>query len=159
MQKRLYDIRWSNEKICQGCDKEEGMEKQRLYLCPVLIGGEKPDHKKNWANGNKGQNLKERFEVAERNHVTVRRWESEKPKKCGIPVEGVRAAGRWCSSITTRRWVSMHGMLDAELEVQRAIKRAELTAFLSLLRKSKVRTLRWFTLITKGLLMVCVKVK
>ena len=45
---------------------------------------------------------------------------------------GVRAALLWCSSITTIRWGLLHGMcgtLDAELEEQRAIKRAESTAF------------------------------
>ena len=46
-----------------------------------------------------------------------------------------RAAGRWRRSITTRRW-GMYGTLDAELKVQRTIKRAELTAFWCLLRKA-----------------------
>ena len=34
VQRRLYDIGWSDEKKCQGCDKEEGTEKHRLYHCP-----------------------------------------------------------------------------------------------------------------------------
>ena len=33
-QKRLYDIYWSDEKKCRGCNKEEGTEKHRLYHCP-----------------------------------------------------------------------------------------------------------------------------
>ena len=34
MLKRLYDIGWSDEKTCRGCDREEGTEKHRLYHCP-----------------------------------------------------------------------------------------------------------------------------
>ena len=34
MQKRLYDSGWSDAKKCRGCNKEEGMEKHRLYHCP-----------------------------------------------------------------------------------------------------------------------------
>ena len=51
----------------------------------------------------------------------------------------------------------MYGTLEAELEVQRTIKRAELTAFLCSSRKLPV--LRWITLITKGSLMGCGKEK
>ena len=34
VQKRLFDIGWSNEDKCQRCNKEEGTEKHRLYQCP-----------------------------------------------------------------------------------------------------------------------------
>ena len=34
VQQRLYDIGWSDENKCQGFNKEEGSEKQRLYHCP-----------------------------------------------------------------------------------------------------------------------------
>ena len=34
VQRRFFDIGWSDEKKCQGCDKEEGTEKHRLYHCP-----------------------------------------------------------------------------------------------------------------------------
>ena len=36
VQKRLYDIDWSDEKKCRGCTKEEEevTEKHRLYHCP-----------------------------------------------------------------------------------------------------------------------------
>ena len=34
VKKRLYDIGWSDEKKCRGCNKEEGTEKHRLYHCP-----------------------------------------------------------------------------------------------------------------------------
>ena len=33
VQKKLYDIGWSDESECQGCHKEEGTEKHRLYHC------------------------------------------------------------------------------------------------------------------------------
>ena len=48
--------------------------------------------------------------------------------------------GRWCRSIIDEEMRPMHGMygtLDADLEVRRTIKRAELAAFLCLLRDKK----------------------
>ena len=35
MQKRLFDIGWSDESECQACHKE-GTEEHRLYHCPEL---------------------------------------------------------------------------------------------------------------------------
>ena len=43
MQKRFYGICWSDEEKCQGCSKEAGTEKHRLYYCPCLEGNQKPD--------------------------------------------------------------------------------------------------------------------
>ena len=34
VQKRLFDIGWSDDSECQACHKEEGTEKHRLYHCP-----------------------------------------------------------------------------------------------------------------------------
>ena len=34
VQKRLFDIGWSDDSECQACHKEQGTEKQRLYHCP-----------------------------------------------------------------------------------------------------------------------------
>ena len=34
VQKKLYDIGWSDESECQACHKEEGTEKHRFYHCP-----------------------------------------------------------------------------------------------------------------------------
>ena len=34
VQKKLFDIGWSDESECQACHKEEGTEKHRLYHCP-----------------------------------------------------------------------------------------------------------------------------
>ena len=36
VQKRLYDIGWSDEKKCRGCNKEARTEKHRLCHCPSL---------------------------------------------------------------------------------------------------------------------------
>ena len=58
VQKRLYDIGWSCEKKCRGCNKEEGTEKHRLYHC-VLGGSQKPDPRRNEQMGAKGQNNRE----------------------------------------------------------------------------------------------------
>ena len=46
--------------------------------------------------------------------------------------------GQWRSNIMMKRWGPLHGMygsVEAELEVQRTIKGAELTAFLCLLNR------------------------
>ena len=51
---------------------------------------------------------------------------------------GEHVAGQWYSWTTMKRWCPWHGMygsMEAEYEVQRTIKRAELTAFLCLFRK------------------------
>ena len=34
VQKKLFDIGWSDESECPACHKEEGTEKDRLYHCP-----------------------------------------------------------------------------------------------------------------------------
>ena len=34
LQKRLFDIGWSDDRKCLACHKEEGTEKHRLYHCP-----------------------------------------------------------------------------------------------------------------------------
>ena len=63
VQKRLYDIGWSDEKKkCRLCNKEEGTEKHRLYHCPSWreFRNQVPE---------KLGDFKERLEVAERNHV------------------------------------------------------------------------------------------
>ena len=90
----------------------------------------------------------------EKRPLSVRRWESEKLKSRGMSVEGfpdhvtdgslLGVPGRRCAcgwSVVQfdhdEEMGPMHGMygtLYAELEVQRTIKRAELKAFLSLLR-------------------------
>ena len=62
--KRIHYIGWgwSDEEKCRDCNKEEGTEKHRLYHCRR---GRKSDTR----SGAKGQNVKERLEVAKRNHV------------------------------------------------------------------------------------------
>ena len=91
-----------------------------------------------------------------KSHVSVQWWESDKQRSWRRSAEGFRdhrhhrwlsvaslraggvlAGGRRCRLIT-RKWRLMHGMyetLDAELEVQRTTKTAELTAFLCLFRR------------------------
>ena len=49
---------------------------------------------------------------------------------------GEHVVGQWCSWIMMKNWAALHGMcgsMEAELEVQRTIKRAELTALSCLL--------------------------
>ena len=50
VQRRLFDIGWSDESECQACHKEEGTEKHGLYLCPEWyeIRRETPEAFKKW---------------------------------------------------------------------------------------------------------------
>ena len=91
-----------------------------------------------------------------RGHFSMRKWESEKHKSWGIPAEGLKGHvaidgsllgndGKWrgCGWAVVRLDYDkemgpphgMYGSMEAEIEVQRTIKRAELTAFLCFLRK------------------------
>ena len=92
----------------------------------------------------------------EQGHFSVREWESEKHKSWDMPAEGFKGhvatdgsllgnAGKWeaCGWAVVQLDYDevmgplhgMYGSMEAEFEVQRTIKRAELTAFLCLLRK------------------------
>ena len=44
MPKRLCDMSWSDEKKCRGCNKEEGLEKHRLYHLSVMERSETRSH-------------------------------------------------------------------------------------------------------------------
>ena len=164
VQRRLYDTGLSGEKKCRGCNNEEGREKHRLYHCPCWkeIGSQIPEKLRKM--GAKNKDIKERLDVtwassgrsgtpcffegqvAVDMRVVCPKYVKKMPLKQARMVywkkyqaDGVRVDGQWCRWITMRRMGPMHGMygtLDAELEVQRTIKRAELTAFLCLLRKA-----------------------
>ena len=71
---------------------------------------------------------------------------------------GVPVAGQWCNNFTMENWLGplrgVHGTMDAELEVQCTIKRAEVTAF-----RRRLLTLSRCMLTIKELLMGCVKEK
>ena len=91
-----------------------------------------------------------------RDHFSMRKWESEKHESGSMPAEGFKGHvvtdgsllvndGKWgacgCAVVqldSDEELGPLHGMygsIEAEFEVQRTIKRAELTAFLCLLRK------------------------
>ena len=100
MLKRLYDIGWSDEKTCRGCNREEGTEKHRLYHCPCWKEvrnqnrgvGEGNDGEKTSKKDRKWQGGITSYLVTEgqwkKSNLTVRRWESEKHESWDIPVEG-----------------------------------------------------------------------
>ena len=50
MQKRFYDIGWSDEMKCRGRGKEEGTEKHRLYHCPCFkeVRNQTPERLEKW---------------------------------------------------------------------------------------------------------------
>ena len=86
-------------------------------------------------------------------HFSMRKWKSEKHKSWSMPAEGFKGHVATDGSLSgkTGKWGAcgwavvqldydeemgpLHGSIEAEFEVQRTIKRAELTAFLCLLRK------------------------
>ena len=68
----------------------------------------------------------------------MRKWESEKHKSWGMPAETSKGHVATDGSLENDEEVPLHGMygsMEAEYEVQRTIKRAELTAFLCFIRK------------------------
>ena len=168
MQKRLFDIGWSDESKGQACHKEEGTEKHWLYHCPEWheVRREIPDAFRKWEQRTRASKKEGKWQKSivthpisesqwNRGHSSMKRWESEKHKKWGMPAEGFKGqvaiegsplgtAGKWeaCGWSVAQldydeEFGPLHGMygsMDAELEVQRTIKRAELTAFLCLLK-------------------------
>ena len=89
-----------------------------------------------------------------RGHFSEREWESEKHKSWSMPAEGFNVAADGSLLGIVGKWVAcgwvvvqldfdeemepshgIYGSMEAEHEVRWTIKRAELTAFLCLLRK------------------------
>ena len=66
MQKKLYDISWSDESECQACHKEEGTERHRLYHYPKWHADQKGYPRGLQKVAARSQNLKERVELAKR---------------------------------------------------------------------------------------------
>ena len=65
VQKRFYDIGWSDEKKCRGCNKEEGTENTD---CIDIRVGRNSNPRGIHEIGAQSKNIKERLEVTERNH-------------------------------------------------------------------------------------------
>ena len=64
--KWLFDIGWSDLSQCQTCQMEHGTEKHRLYHCPEwhAVRRDIPEVFRKWEQ--KGENVKERMEVAKK---------------------------------------------------------------------------------------------
>ena len=101
MQKRLFDIGWSDERICQACHKEEGTEKHRLIRCPEWyeVRREIPKAFKTWEQKAKTSKKEWKWQrgIVEhppsasqwnRGQFSMKKLESEKHKSWGIPAEG-----------------------------------------------------------------------
>ena len=130
-QKRLFHIGWSDVSACQ---MEEGTEKHRLYHCPEWHEARRdiPEPFRKWeqkARTSKKEWKWQRGMVAHplsesqwnRGHFSVTKWESEKHKRWGVPMEGFKGhvatdgslqgkTGKWelvvgqWSWIMTKRW-------------------------------------------------------
>ena len=122
MQKKLFDIGWSDVSQCQACQMVEGTEKHRLYHCPEshAVRRDIPESfrkceqqartsKKEWKwqTGIVAHPLSE--SQWNRGHIGVTKWESEKHESWGMPVEGFKGhvatdgsllgtAGKWLGS-------------------------------------------------------------
>ena len=118
MQKRLFDICWSDESKCQACRKEEGTEKRRLYHCPEWLdvrweipdafrkGEQKARTSKDW-KWQRGIVTHPFIESQwNRGHSSLKMWQSEKHKSWCMPAEGFKShvatdgsllgtAGKW----------------------------------------------------------------
>ena len=138
-QKRLIDIDRSDVSQCQACQMEEGTEKHRLYHCPEwhAVRRDIPESFTQWE---------------QKARTSKKEWrESEKHRSWRMPVEGFKGRVATDGSLSgkTGKWGApgwavvqldyeeemeplhaMYGSVEADLEVQRTIKRAELTALL-----------------------------
>ena len=100
VQKRLFDIGWSDERKCQACHKEGGTEKHRLYHCPEWneVRRQIPEAFRKWEQ--KARTSKEEWKwqrgiVANplsesqwnRIHFIMKKWESEKHNSWSMPAE------------------------------------------------------------------------
>ena len=94
-QKGLFEIGWSDISECQSCKTEEGTEKHRLYHCPEWHAGRRdvPESFRKWeqkAKTSKKEWKWQRGIVAHplsESHFSVTKWESEKHRSWGVPVE------------------------------------------------------------------------
>ena len=65
-QQRLFDIGWSDVRQCQACQLEEGTERHRLYHCPEWNDIRRDIPQGFQEVGAKGENVKDRMEMAKR---------------------------------------------------------------------------------------------
>ena len=119
VQKRLFDIGWSDERKCQACHKEKDTEKHRLHHCPERheIRRSIPDAFRKWEQ--KARTSKKEWKwqrgivthpLSEsqwnKGHFSMKKWESEKHKSWSMPAEGFKGhvatdgslpgtAGKW----------------------------------------------------------------
>ena len=145
-QKRWYDIGLSDGKVCKGCEEEEGTEKHRLYHCLTWkeVRDQISKKKKNATVRTERQNIKERMEkiIFNGQEVGIRdvqKMEIRSRKPSGTQCDGwltARTAGMACV-----RWSVVQldheelepmreyfGPIEAGIEVQRTINRADMTA-------------------------------
>ena len=93
MQKKLYDIGWSDESECQVCHKEEGTEKNRPYHSPgwYEVRREIPEAFRKWEQTTKTSKKELKWQRGivthplsesqwNRYHFSVTKWKSEKHK-------------------------------------------------------------------------------
>ena len=101
MQKKLFDIGWSDESECQACHKEEGTEKHWLFHCPEWyeVRREIPGAFRKWEHkARASKEWKWQRGVVEHplsesqwnSHFSMKKWESEKHKSWCIPAEGFK---------------------------------------------------------------------
>ena len=155
MRKRSYDIGWSNEKKCRDCHK--GEVPRSTDFTTARVGTKSTVRsQRNSEMGAKIKNIKEgngSGKEASLTHPPSESQWSKKPAKCEEIGSLRRVAEKWraCGWSVVQLYQDeelgpMHGMcgaLEAEHEVYRTIKRAELpelTAFLCFFKKIIGRT-------------------
>ena len=93
MQKKIYDIGWSDESECQVCHKEEGTETNRPYHSPgwYEVRREIPEAFRKWEQTTKTSKKELKWQRGivthplsesqwNRYHFSVKKWKSEKHK-------------------------------------------------------------------------------
>ena len=140
------------------CPEWHAVRRDIRVLQDVGAKGENVEERWKWQRGKVAQPLSD--SRWNRGHFSMKKWESEEHRSWGMQVEGFRGSVATDGSLLGKNgkcgacgWAAvqldydeevvplhwMYGSTAAEFEVQRTIKRAELTAFVCFLKRVSVR--------------------
>ena len=104
MQKKLFDIGWSDESKCQACHTEEGTEKAQVLPMPRMVRGQTGDPRGFQEVGAQSGIVTHPLSESQwnRGHFSKEKWEFEKHKNWCMPAEGFK--GHVATDGCLHRW-------------------------------------------------------
>ena len=142
VQKKLYEIGWSDESECEACHQEKGTEKHRFFHCQsgTKSDGKFPEAFRKWEQKAETSKKEWTHPLCEsqwnRGHSSMKKWESEEHKSWSMPAEGFKghvATDRWelvAGSVVQLDYDEelgplhgMYGSMEAGFDVQRTVER------------------------------------